>query len=169
MTVRIVLGAPASGKTAWMIERILEVKAQNCFAPVWALVPDSSKVGYLRHRIALAGGSVGVKVATFGSFYADLLERSGQFVPIMPTIMDNRIVSETISLAHQKGILKEFANIREKPGLMQVLQDAFAELRGCVTDLFQVSGSNNHRSVCLCHSFDNTLPVKTGTSGNKKQ
>lgn len=130
MTVRIVLGAPASGKTAWMIERILEVKAQNCFAPVWALVPDSSKVGYLRHRIALAGGSVGVKVATFGSFYADLLERSGQFVPIMPTIMDNRIVSETISLAHQKGILKEFANIREKPGLMQVLQDAFAELRG---------------------------------------
>ena len=130
MTVRIVLGAPASGKTEWLIRRIRSLKAKQRFSESWVLVPDGSKVAYLRKRIGQAGGAVGVHVGSFGRLCLNLLEQNGSFVSVMPPAMNSQIVQDLVSQAWEDGELEQFANIKEKPGLIEVLQDAFTELRG---------------------------------------
>lgn len=130
MTVRIVLGAPASGKTKWLIRRIRSLKTKQRFSESWVLVPDGSKVAYLRKRIGQAGGAVGVHVGSFGTLCLNLLEQNGQFVSVMPPAMNSQIVQDLVLQAWEDGGLEQFANIKDKPGLIEVLQDAFTELRG---------------------------------------
>lgn len=130
MTVRIVLGAPASGKTEWLIRRIRDLKARQTFSESWVLVPDGSKVAYLQKRIGQAGGAVGVHVGSFGTLCRNLLEQNGNFMSVMPPAMNSQIVQDLLAQAWEDGELEQFANIKEKPGLIEVLQDAFAELRG---------------------------------------
>lgn len=130
MTVRILLGAPASGKTEWLIRRIRSLKAKQRFSESWVLVPDGSKVVYLRKRIGQAGGAVGVHVGSFGMLCLNLLEQNGQFVSVMPPAMNSQIVQDLLARAWEDGELEQFANIKDKPGLIEVLQDAFTELRG---------------------------------------
>lgn len=130
MTVTIVLGAPASGKTAWLINRIQTIKKENRFAPVWILVHNRSKASYLRKRIAWSGGAVGVIVGTFTTFCQEILERNGQFLPIMPAAMESRVIQEVLAEANQTGALKVFGSIQNKPGLISVLSEAFTDLQG---------------------------------------
>ena len=105
MTVRIVLGAPASGKTEWLIRRIRSLKAKQRFSESWVLVPDGSKVAYLRKRIGQAGGAVGVHVGSFGRLCLNLLEQNGSFVSVMPPAMNSQIVQDLVSQAWEDGDL----------------------------------------------------------------
>jgi ATP-dependent helicase/nuclease subunit B len=129
MPTELILGPPAAGKTQACIQRILSLRQTDPLAPVWVLVPDAQNTAYFRQRLARAGGGLGVNVGTFPSLYTDLLERSGQFAPVITPALEHRLVQQTIDAAFAAGELAHYAAIRTKPGFIAALQDIFSELR----------------------------------------
>jgi hypothetical protein len=83
MPVELILAPPAAGKTAACIQRIQSVRKTEPLAPVWVLVPDAQNAAYFRQRLARAGGALGVSVGTFRALYTDLLERQGNYTPVI--------------------------------------------------------------------------------------
>lgn len=159
MTTELIIAPPATGKTAACIQRIQEVQKEHPLAQVWVLVPDRQKGAYFRTRLASAGGGMGVTTGTFGDLYRDLLERNGIFVPVASQALGHRLIQETVSAVHASGELTHYAAIRDKPGFLLALQDAFAELRGAVVrperflEYTQHSSRSRHELAILYDHF----------------
>jgi ATP-dependent helicase/nuclease subunit B len=132
MTTELIIAPPAAGKTTACIQRIQAVQKEHPLAQIWVLVPDRQKGVYFRTRLAAAGGGMAVTTGTFGDLYRDILERNGTFVPVASQALGHRLIQETVSAVHASGELTHYAAIRDKPGFLLALQDAFAELRGAV-------------------------------------
>lgn len=132
MTIDLLLAPPASGKTAICIERILAVHKEQPLAQVWVLVPNSQKAAYFKSRLAAAGGGMGVRVGVFRFFYQEILEENGVFVPIISPALSHRLIQETVRDSYSAGELNHYAAIKDKPGFLLVLRDAFAELRSAL-------------------------------------
>lgn len=132
MTIDLLLAPPASGKTAICIERILAVHKEQPLAQVWVLVPNSQKAAYFKSRLAAAGGGMGVRVGMFRYFYKEILEENGVFVPIISPALSHRLIQETVRDSYSAGELNHYAAIKDKPGFLLVLRDAFAELRSAL-------------------------------------
>jgi ATP-dependent helicase/nuclease subunit B len=129
MPVQLILAPPAAGKTAACIQRIQALRQTDPLAPAWALVPDAQNAAYFRQRLARAGGGLGVNVGTFRALYTDLLEREGQFTPVITPALEHRLVQGAVDAAFAAGELAHYAAIRTKPGFIAALQDIFSELR----------------------------------------
>jgi hypothetical protein len=84
MKVRIIVSPPASGKTHYCVERVLETQRMDPLAAVWFVVPDGDQAISIRRRLAAADGVLGVHVKTFGSVFRELLELAGRLVPLAP-------------------------------------------------------------------------------------
>lgn len=132
MAIKLIVSPPASGKTEYCLQRIKEVKLTNPLANIWVLVPDSQKAANFRRRLAEAGGGVGVHVGTFRSIYIEILETAGKFVPVITPALEHRLVQQMIDEAYDAGELEHYGPIRQKPGFILALQDAFAELRSAL-------------------------------------
>lgn len=132
MPVELLIAPPASGKTQACIGRIRAAQAAQPLSRVWVLVPDRQKAAYFRRRLADSGGGIGVSVGTFRTFYREVLERSGIFVPVVTPALEHRLVQETAAAAADAGELPHYEAIQTKPGFILALQDAFAELRGAL-------------------------------------
>jgi len=132
MTAKLILAPPASGKTAACIERIRAVKKDDPLAPVWVLVPNPQAAAQFKARLAEAGGGMGVAVGEFRHFYKELFEENGVFVPIISQALSHRLIQETVREAVEAGELIHYAAIKDKPGFLSVLRDAFAELRSAM-------------------------------------
>lgn len=130
MPVELLISPPASGKTHACIERIQSLKSSSPMAKVWVIVPDSKNAAHFRRRLSEAGGGVGVAVGSFRDYYVEILERSGIFVPVVTAALEHRLVQEVIAEVSAAGNLRHYDSIKEKPGFILTLQDAFAELRG---------------------------------------
>jgi ATP-dependent helicase/nuclease subunit B len=129
MPVELILAPPAAGKTAACIQRIQSVRKTEPLAPVWVLVPDAQNAAYFRQRLARAGGALGVSVGTFRALYTDLLERQGNYTPVITPALEHRLVQGAVDAAYAAGELAHYAAIRTKPGFIAALQDIFSELR----------------------------------------
>jgi ATP-dependent helicase/nuclease subunit B len=129
MPVELILAPPAAGKTAACIQRILTLRQSDPLAPAWVLVPDAQNAAYFRQRLARAGGGLGVNVGTFRALYTDLLERQGNFTPVITPALEHRLVQGGVDAAFAAGELAHYAAIRTKPGFIAALQDIFSELR----------------------------------------
>jgi hypothetical protein len=129
MPVELILAPPAAGKTAACIQRIQALRQTDLLAPVWVLVPDAQNTAYFRQRLARAGGGLGVNIGTFRALYTDLLERQGDFSPVITRALEHRLVQGTVDAAFAAGELAHYAAIRTKPGFIAALQDIFSELR----------------------------------------
>ncbi|MBW6467402.1 MAG: PD-(D/E)XK nuclease family protein, partial [Brevefilum sp.] len=129
MPVQLILAPPAAGKTAACIQRIQALRGTDPLTPVWALVPDAQNAAYFRQRLARAGGGLGVNVGTFRALYTDLLERQGNFTPVITPALEHRLVQGAVDAAFAAGELAHYAAIRTKPGFIAALQDIFSELR----------------------------------------
>lgn len=132
MSVELLIAPPASGKTHTCIKRIQVLKAAQPLAQVWVIVPDSKNATFFRRRLSEAGGGVGVSVASFRDYYVEILERSGNFVPVVTAALEHRLVQEVIAEVSAAGYLRHYESIKQKPGFILSLQDAFAELRGAL-------------------------------------
>lgn len=132
MTIDLLLAPPASGKTAVCIERILAVHKEQPLAQVWVLVPNPQKAAYFKARLAAAGGGMGVRVGAFRNFYQEILEESGSFTPVITPALSHRLIQEAVREAFDAGELIHYAAIKDKPGFISVLRDAFAELRSAL-------------------------------------
>lgn len=132
MSIDLIISPPSSGKTETCIQKIKAFKSTQPLAKAWVLVPDSQKAAYFRRRLAEAGGGVGVHVGTFRSIYIEILETAGKFVPVIAPALEHRLVQQTIDEAFKAGELEHYGPIRQKPGFILALQDAFAELRSAL-------------------------------------
>ena len=84
MKVRILVAPPASGKTRFCIERVLETQRMDPLAAVWFVVPDGYQAVAIRRRLTAAGGVMGIYVNNFGSVFRELLELASRLVPLAP-------------------------------------------------------------------------------------
>ena len=73
MTVQLILAPSASGKTHACIQAVRDTLARQPLSPVWVITGDHRQAGYFRKRLALAGGTFGTRIATFGSLYREIL------------------------------------------------------------------------------------------------
>ena len=132
MTTNLIIAPPAAGKTAACINRILAVHKERPLAQVWVVVPNPQKAAYFKYRLAEAGGGMGVRVGSFRNFYQEILEKNGSFVPVISPALSHRLIQETVREAYSTGELIHYAAIKDKPGFLSVLRDAFAELRSAM-------------------------------------
>lgn len=132
MAAELLIAPPACGKTHTCVGRILQLKAERPLAQVWVIVPDQLNSAYFRRRLSEAGGGMGISVGTFRKFYVETLERSGTFVPVVTPALEHRLVQEVIAEVSGEGNLQHYEAIKLKPGFINALQDAFAELRGAL-------------------------------------
>ena len=98
-------------------------------AQVRVLAADRRSSAYFRQRVSLDGGVMGVKVSTFRLFYSDLLEQNGTYMPVAGRALQYRLLVQLIRNAVESGELQHYREIGPKPGFLQVMQDAFGELR----------------------------------------
>ena len=132
MATELIIAPPASGKTAACIDAILAVHKEQPLAQVWVMVPNPQMGAYFKARLASAGGGMGVRVGEFRHFYKELFEENGVFKPIISSALSHRLIQETVSEAFDSGDLIHYAAIKDKPGFITVLRDAFAELRSAL-------------------------------------
>jgi len=96
------------------------------------VVPNPQKAAYFKYRLAEAGGGMGVRVGSFRNFYQEILEENGSFVPVISPALSHRLIQETVREAYSTGELTHYAAIKDKPGFLSVVRDAFAELRSAM-------------------------------------
>ena len=132
MTIELLIARAMGGKTQTCIERIRAVKQDDALAQVWVLVPNPQAAAQFKARLAEAGGGMGVSVGEFRYFYKELFEENGVFTPIISSALSHRLIQETVREAFDSGELIHYAAIKDKPGFITVLRDAFAELRSAM-------------------------------------
>ena len=136
MTTNLIIAPPAAGKTAACINQILAIHKEHPLDQVWVVVPNPQKAAYFKSRLAEAGGGMGVRVGAFRNFYQEILEENGSFVPVITPALSHRLIQETVRKAYAAGELTHYAAIKDKPGFLSVLRDAFAELRSAMVRPF---------------------------------
>ena len=129
MPVELIIAPSASGKTQTCIERILTIQQAEPMAAIWALMPNAPNVVYFRERLANSGGGVGIHSATFSTLITDLLEKQGDFTPVLTPTLSFRIIQEVIETAYNSGELSYYTPIKEKLGFIEVCKNTFNELR----------------------------------------
>lgn len=132
MTTNLIIAPPASGKTTECIDRILAIHKERPLAQVWVVVPNPQKAAYFKYRLAEAGGGMATRVGAFRNFYQEILEEHGSFAPVITPALSHRLIQETVREAYAAGELTHYAAIKDKPGFISVLRDAFAELRSAM-------------------------------------
>jgi ATP-dependent helicase/DNAse subunit B len=132
VTIDLIIAPPASGKTAECIDRILAAQKGQLLAQVWVLVPNPQAAAQFKARLAEAGGGMGVRVGEFRHFYKELIEENGMFMPIISRALSHRLIQETVREAFDAGELVHYSAIKDKPGFITVLRDAFSELRSAM-------------------------------------
>lgn len=125
MPTRLIVSAPATGKTNASIDDICAILEKYSLAKIRVIVPDRLQAAYFRRRLSASGGSIGVYVGTFNDLYKSILEKSGGYVPVVSNALLHRIVQDVVDTTP----LVHYAPLRTQPGFILALKDAFAELK----------------------------------------
>jgi len=157
MTIELLISPAANGKTQACIEHIQAVKKANPLAPVWVIVPNQQAKTQFKERLASTGGSFGVRVGFFRTFYTEILEETGRFIPTLTPALSHRLVQETVHEASASCELQHYEVIKDKPGFLSVLVDAFAELRSALVEPEKFldhprDGSQAQRELAILYS-----------------
>lgn len=137
MTVKLLIGTPASGKTKTCITKIQALLSQKPLSKVWVMVPDSQSVAYFRRRLASAGGGLGVRVGTFSVLFQELLEQHGIFTPVISPALEHRLLLDCVDSAFAADELPYYAAIRHKPGFIEAVSNVISELRSAYVSAAQ--------------------------------
>jgi ATP-dependent helicase/DNAse subunit B len=129
MTIELLISPPASGKTNYCLQKLAATIKEYPHKDIWVLVPDGYHATAIRKKIAMQGGALGVHVATFGSLLREILEVSGNSVPLAPPALVGKLIRIAIENAFHNNHLSHFGAIREKPGFVNALRTRFSELK----------------------------------------
>ncbi|MGB7114999.1 MAG: hypothetical protein WBD56_02560 [Anaerolineales bacterium] len=129
MKVRIIVAPPASGKTHFCIERVIETQRTDPLAAVWFVVPDGYQAVAIRRRLAAAGGVLGVHVNTFESVFRELLELAGRLVPLAPPPLARQLIRDSIAIIYRRGGLDYYKSSHILPGFVSVVQKRIRDLK----------------------------------------
>ncbi len=124
MPTRLLLAPATAGKTAYALALARE-RAQGLRADVRVVVPTALQAASWRRRLAMAGGSLGVRVLTFDGLTAACLDAAGVAVteltdPVQARLL--RALLDRLDLTHYRPLIR-------RPGFVAVLQELFAELK----------------------------------------
>lgn len=126
---RLLLAPAGHGKTEQLIQRIRQLLAEEPFAPVTVIVPNTIQAAGFRQRLGAAGGALGVEVHTFHTLYAELLIRAGQPIPLLPDPLRIRLLRAIVDVLCERGALSYYAALRTKPGFIALLRNTIEELK----------------------------------------
>ncbi|MFZ5819292.1 MAG: PD-(D/E)XK nuclease family protein, partial [Chloroflexota bacterium] len=126
---RLLLAPAGHGKTERLIQRIRQLLAEEPFAPVIVVVPNSIQAHNFRRRLSESGGALGVDVHTFHTLYAELLIRAKQPIPLLPDPVRIRLLRSIVDDLCERGTMTHFAALRDKPGFISLLRNTIEELK----------------------------------------
>lgn len=124
MSVQLYLAPAASGKTAYVLERVREM-AQGLLSIPRLVVPSRLQVRACRRRLAEAGGAIGVRVLTFDSLYAECLNAAGEVYTRLSEPVQYRLIRAVVD---SLGLVY-YQPLADRPGFIQVLQQLLGELK----------------------------------------
>jgi ATP-dependent helicase/nuclease subunit B len=129
MPACLLLAPTGRGKTAYALNRIRAVRAEDPLAPVWVILPNQIQVRAFGQRLGATGGALGVELGTFYRLYAELLARSGQPTARLPDSVLHRLLLRLVNRLAEDGTLRHYAPLRGRPGFALLLRGLFQELK----------------------------------------
>lgn len=118
------LAPAASGKTAYVLNLVREV-ARGLDATPHVIVPSHLQVRAWRHRLAEAGGAIGVRILTFDNLYAECLGLAGEIYTELSEPVQYRLIRAVVD----EAALDHFSPLRASPGFIQILEQLIGELK----------------------------------------
>jgi ATP-dependent helicase/DNAse subunit B len=125
----LIVSPAGSGKTTYLLQRIHAVKEANPLARVLVIVPNQLQVDAFQHRLAAAGGGLGVEVLTFYNLYAELLARAGQPMAALLDPIQIRLLRAIVDNLCERGRMPYYSVLRTRPGFILALRDVIQELK----------------------------------------
>ncbi|RME80558.1 MAG: hypothetical protein D6775_15865, partial [Caldilineae bacterium] len=127
--MRLYLAPAGQGKTAFLLDKIIELRRQDLLAPAWVIVPNQMQASAFRRRLAEAGGALAVEVTTFYRLYARILAAAGLPKPRLHDPVQHRLLRAVVDTLSDEGQLQYYAPLRDKPGFLRRLRDVILELK----------------------------------------
>ncbi len=129
MAVHLYLAPAGHGKTAYVLERIRQVRTADPLAPITVILPNQPQVEAFRARLSVRGGALGVNLGTFYNLYAEVLAWAGQPEPRLPEPVQYRLLRTIVMRLADEGRLVYYAPLRDKPGFVTALRVLIEELK----------------------------------------
>ena len=157
MSVELILAPPAGGKTSECLRRVQMLRSRAPLAPVRVVVSNALQATDWRHRLALSGGAIGTEIGLFDDLYRQILQHSPTPTPQLHRVGAARMVRAAIRAQEEAGTLQHYGQIAQLPGFVQVLGNAFAELKRSMVDpqyMLEVTRSRSRAEYELALFYD---------------
>ena len=124
MNVQLFVAPAGTGKTTYVMNLAREA-AQGLGSIPRVIVPTQLQVRAWRHRLAEAGGAIGIRVLTYDRLYADCLNAAGEVYTELSEPVRHRLIRATVD----ELPLEHYMPLTNRPGFIQVLQQLIGELK----------------------------------------
>ncbi len=128
MTVQVIAGPPASGKTEWLIGTIQDQFRSGPQAKVTVILPAHAQENQFRQRLASQGGYFGVEILNLTKYCRMLLDKHHRLFKEATFSMKQRQINDSIVEMLGREAMGELATIAGMPGFKSVLVDRFSQL-----------------------------------------
>jgi len=129
MTTKVITGAPASGKTTWLIDRIQTEKKKPGLRKIRVILPERRHKMMFQQRLVDSGGMLGVNIGSFGEICQNLLLENGHLFPLASLPFKHRVLLDSINTVHLREGLGDFSTLRSMPGFISLMHDLLGELQ----------------------------------------
>jgi ATP-dependent helicase/nuclease subunit B len=149
MSTRFVLGKPATGKTRWCFDQIVEsLRAQPLGPPIFWLLPRQATFQAQRMLACSLGGYFRVQAVSFEDLGEIILgECGGAGIPEI-TDAGRRMILGHLLRKHANE-LRFFGNVAHQPGLAAEIDATFDELQRCGQDAEELPNQVEHATSAL--------------------
>lgn len=134
MSVKVIIGPPASGKTQWLIDRIQQEKQKNGLRKIRVILPEQRHKKKFQERLIAEGGMLGVFLDSFNAFCKDILLESGNYFPSASLPLKHRVLLESIRSVNSFQGLGELSSLIDKSGFISLLHELFRDLQQAGVD-----------------------------------
>ena len=129
MTTKVITGAPASGKTKWLIDEIQTKKKKPGLRKIRVVLPERRHRIEFQQRLVVAGGMLGVNIGGFDDLCQNLLLETGHLFPMASLPFKHRVLLDSIITVHLREGLGDFSALRSMPGFISLMHDLLGELQ----------------------------------------
>lgn len=128
MSLELYVAPAAAGKSAWVIAAAQ--RAAVALQTPLIVVATPRQAQHLRHRLAAAGGALGVHIYTFDELFGSLLSLAGLAVAELHTAARHRLLGIAVDELAAAGRLPFYGALAARPGFIAALAGLTFELRG---------------------------------------
>ena len=129
MSVTVITGPAACGKTQWLIDRIQQEKQKVGLHKIRVIIPEQRHKKKFQARLIAEGGMLGVFIDGFNAFCRDILLNSGNYFSSASLPLRHRILLESIRSVNSFQGLGELSSLIDKPGFISLLHELFRDLQ----------------------------------------